>query len=134
MTQIATVTALPVPGGDGRVELTVTRQGACSHDCKSCGGCEGKRLTIHAGSSIPLELGDRVEVYSDNRVLGAAALVYLGPVVLFLLGYLLSAGAAEGWRYLWGGAGFALGLAGAAVCDRLARKKRAISYQVTRKL
>lgn len=114
MTQIGTVTALP--GGDGQVELTVRRQSACGHDCAGCGGCAGQELVIHARTDIPLALGDRVEVYSGGRVLGIAALVYLGPVALFLLGYLLSAGAAEAARYLWGGAGFALGLAGAAVC------------------
>ena len=111
MTQIGTVTALP--GGDGQVELTVRRQSACGHDCAGCGGCAGQELVIHARTDIPLALGDRVEVYSGGRVLGIAALVYLGPVALFLLGYLLSAGAAEAARYLWGGAGFALGLAGA---------------------
>ncbi|MCI9390834.1 MAG: SoxR reducing system RseC family protein [Oscillospiraceae bacterium] len=132
MTQIGTVTALP--GGDGQVELTVRRQSACGHDCAGCGGCAGQELVIHARTDIPLALGDRVEVYSGGRVLGIAALVYLGPVALFLLGYLLSAGAAEAARYLWGGAGFALGLAGAAVCDRRLRKRRAVTYRVTRKL
>lgn len=75
-----------------------------------------------------------MEVYSGGGVLGIAALVYLGPVALFLLGYLLSAGAAEAARYLWGGAGFVLGLAGAAVCDRRLKKRRAVTYRVTRKL
>ena len=132
MTQIGTVTALP--GGDGQVELTVRRQSACGHDCAGCGGCAGQELVIHARTDIPLALGDRVEVYSGGRVLGIAALVYLGPVALFLLGYLPSAGAAEAARYLWGGAGFALGLAGAAVCDRRLKKRRAVTYRVTRKL
>ena len=132
MTQIGTVTALP--GGDGQVELTVRRQSACGHDCAGCGGCAGQELVIHARTDIPLALGDRVEVYSGGRVLGIAALVYLGPVALFLLGYLLSAGAAEAARYLWGGAGFVLGLAGAAGCDRRLKKRRAVTYRVTRKL
>ena len=132
MTQIGTVTALP--GGDGQVELTVRRQSACGHDCAGCGGCAGQELVIHSRTDSPLALGDRVEVYSGGGVLGIAALVYLGPVALFLLGYLLSAGAAEAARYLWGGAGFVLGLAGAAVCDRRLKKRRAVTYRVTRKL
>ena len=131
MTQIGTVTALP--GGDGQVELTVRRQSACGHDCAGCGGCAGQELVIHARTDIPLALGDRVEVYSGGRVLGIAALVYLGPVALFLLGYLLSAGAAEAARYLWGGAGFALGLAGAAGGDRPRRNRRAVNNTVNRK-
>ena len=132
MTQIGTVTALP--GGNGQVELTVRRQSACGHDCAGCGGCAGQELVIHAGTDIPLALGDRVEVYSGGGVLGIAALVYLGPVALFLLGYLLSAGAAEAARYLWGGAGFVLGLAGAAGCSRPHKKPSAGTYRVTRKL
>ncbi len=81
MTQTATVTALPaVPGG--QVELTIVRQTACGHSCDGCGRCAGKarELVIRAGSDIPVALGDQVEVYSDNRVLGAAALTVYPPV------------------------------------------------------
>lgn len=110
MTQTATVTALSaVPGG--MVEVTVARQTACGHSCDGCGRCAGRSpdLVIRASSDIPVALGDRVEVYSDNKVLGYAALVYGVPVVLFLLGYLLPASLPEPWRYACGGLGFALG-------------------------
>ena len=135
MTQIATVTALPAMAG-GQVEVTVTRQSACSHNCESCGGCGARAVdvVVHAGSDIPLALGDKVEIYSDNKVLGAAALVYLGPVVLFLLGYLLPSSLAEGARYLCGGLGFLLGLAGAVACDRFMRRRNDVRYRVARKL
>lgn len=135
MTQIATVTALPAAAG-GQVEVTVTRRSACGHDCESCGGCGGQavNLVVYAGSDIPLALGDQVEIYSDNRVLGAAALVYLGPVVLFLLGYLLPASLPEGARYFCGGLGFLLGLAGAMAWDRRTRRRSDVNYRVTRKL
>lgn len=135
MTQTATVTALPaVPGG--QVELTIVRQTACGHSCDGCGRCAGKaqKLVIQAGSDIPVALGDQVEVYSDNRVLGAAALVYGLPVVLFLLGYLLPSSLPEPGRCLCGGLGFALGLAGAIACDRLVKKRSGISYRIVRKL
>ncbi len=135
MTQTATVTALPaVPGG--LVELTVTRQTACGHSCDGCGRCAGKApdLVIRAGSDVPVELGDRVEVYSDNRVLGVAALVYGLPVALFLLGYLLPGFLPEGWRYACGGIGFLLGLAVAVVCDRRVKRKASLSYRIIRKL
>lgn len=97
MTQIATVTALP---GPGTAEVTVARHTACGHDCENCAGCGTKsaKVVIRASAAIPLTVGDRVEVYSDSRVLGFAALVYLGPVALFLLGYLLPAGLPEGAR------------------------------------
>ena len=135
MTQTATVTALPaVPGG--QVELTIVRQTACGHSCDGCGRCAGRaqELVIRAGSDIPVALGDQVEVYSDNRVLGAAALVYGLPVVLFLLGYLLPSSLPEPGRCLCGGLGFALGLAGAIACDRLVKKRSGISYRIVRKL
>ena len=135
MTQIATVTALPaVPGGP--VELTVVRQTACGHSCDGCGRCAGRSpgLVIRAESDVSVALGDRVEVYSDNRVLGFAALVYGLPVALFLLGYLLPGFLAEGWRYACGGAGFLLGLAAAVLCDRRAKRRAAVSYRITRKL
>lgn len=133
MTQIGTVTAVPEPGA---AVVQVARQSACAHNCAGCAGCGAMAgsLSVRARSALELSPGDRVELYSDGRVLGIAALVYLGPVALFLLGYLLSAGAAEAARYLWGGAGFALGLAGAAVCDRRLKKRRAVTYRVTRKL
>ena len=132
MTQIATVTAVP---GPGQVEVSVRRQTACGHDCENCAGCgtgSAVQLVVRAETEVPLETGDRVEIYSDNRLLGIAALVYLGPVVLFLLGYLLPPALPEGARYLCGGLGFALGLAGAVLCDR--GMKRSVSYRVTRKL
>ena len=66
--------------------------------------------------------------------LGAAALVYGLPVVLFLLGYLLPSSLPEPGRCLCGGLGFALGLAGAIACDRLVKKRSGISYRIVRKL
>ena len=135
MTQTATVTALPaVPGG--QVELTIVRQTACGHSCDGCGRCAGKaqELVIRAGSDIPVALGDQVEVYSDNRVLGAAALVYGLPVVLFLLGYLLPSSLPEPGRGLCAGLGFARGLAGAAACEKKEKKRSGISYRIVRKL
>ena len=135
MTQIATVTALPAAPG-GLVELTVVRQTACGHSCDGCGRCAGKArdLVIRAESDVGVALGDRVEVYSDNKVLGFAALVYGLPVVLFLLGYLLPGFLPEGWRYACGGAGFLLGLIAAVLCDRRVKRQSAVSYRIIRKL
>ena len=123
-----------VPGG--QVELTIARQTACGHSCDGCGGCAGRdrELVIYAGSDVPVSLGDRVEVWSDNRVLGFAALVYGLPVVLFLLGCLLPGSLPEPWRYACGGAGFVLGLLTAVACDRLVKKRRGVSYRIVRKL
>ena len=134
MTQIGTVTAVPEPGA---AVVQVARQSACAHNCAGCAGCGAMAgsLSVRARTALELSPGDRVELYSDGRVLGIAALVYLGPAVLFLAGYLLPAGLPEGLRYACGGLGFALGLLGAVVCDRrLRRRGGAVRYQVIRKL
>lgn len=135
MTQTATVTAVRAPG---LVQVTVARQTACGHDCEHCAGCgmQAGSMTVLAATELPLSPGDRVEVYtSSGRVLPLAALVYLVPVALFLLGYLLPAGAPDWGRALGGAAGFAAGLAGAILLDRrLRRQGGAVTYQVTRKL
>lgn len=133
MTQIAIVTAVPDPG---IAVVTVARQTACGHDCENCAGCgvQAGSLTVQARTDIPVAPGDRVELHSSQRVLAVAALVYLVPVFLFLLGYLLSGGLTEGLRYLCGGAGFVLGLVCAAVYDRRVRRSRAITYEIIRKL
>ena len=134
MTQLATVTAVPL---EGQVEVSVTRQTACGHDCENCGGCgagTARQLLVRAETELPLVPGDRVEIYSGNGLLWAAALVYLGPVALFLLGYLLPGGLTEGARALCGGLGFLLGLAAAVVWDRLVQRRSGVRYRVTRKL
>lgn len=134
MTQIGTVTSVPEPN---TAVVRVVRQSACAHDCAGCAGCGAMpgSLSVRARTELDLSPGDRVELYSDNRVLGIAALVYLGPAALFLAGYLLPAGLAEAARYACGGLGFALGLLGAAAWDRrLRRRGGAVRYQVARKL
>ena len=107
MTQIGTVTAVPEPGA---AVVQVARQSACAHNCAGCAGCGAMAgsLSVRARSALELSPGDRVELYSDGRVLGIAALVYLGPAVLFLAGYLLPAGLPEGLRYACGGLGLSL--------------------------
>jgi len=131
VTRIATVTAV-LP--DGGALVTVPRETACGHDCGRCGGCgaQAGSLTVRAAAAVPVAPGDRV-VLESGGVLGAAALVYLLPVALFFLGCLVPLSAPAG-RYLCGGLGFALGLLAAAACDRRARKKGTIRYQISRKL
>lgn len=142
MKQIATVTALP---GQGVAEVTVARKTACGHDCENCAGCgavDAGSFTVRAHTDISVALGDKVEIYTDQKVLSAAALVYLVPLALFLMGYmgtgfwyrLVSASVAEPLRYACGGLGFALGVVLAVVYDRYMRCKRAITYQILRKL
>ncbi len=141
MKQTATVTALP---GRGVAEVTVARQTACGHDCENCAGCgaQAGSFTVRARTDIDLSLGDKVEIYTGQKVLNAAALVYLVPVLLFLVGYMasgflyqyLTATLVEPARYACGGLGFVLGLLLAVAYDRSIRRRQAITYQVLRKL
>ena len=95
MTQIATVEKKLEPGF---VEISVPRKSACGHDCEECAGCGMTGAAIHARASDPIgvEPGDKVVVQSETKkLLGVVALVYLLPVIAFLLGYFLSDGLAE---------------------------------------
>ena len=134
MTQTATVAAVP---GPGVARVTVARQSACCHDCASCGGCGATpgAITVLAETDLDLTPGDLVELYSrSGRILPIAALVYLGPVILFLAGYLLPLGLSDGGRGLMGGAGFVLGLGLAVLADRRLRRSGGAGYRVVRKL
>ena len=100
MTQIATVEKIL---DAGFVEISVPRKSACGHDCEECAGCGMTGAAIHARASDPVGVkpGDKVVVQSETKkLLGVVALVYLLPVVAFLLGYFLSEGLAEKVRYI----------------------------------
>ena len=133
MKQIATVSRMV---GTDMAEVTVVRQSACSHDCANCAGCTSQPsvITVRARCGISVSEGDKVEVYSDNRVLGYAVLVYLVPLALFLLGYFLFPDQSETVRYITGGSGFVLGIVLAVVCDRIVRRNNMMSYQILRKI
>ena len=99
MTQIATVEKL-LPGG--YAEISVPRKTACGHDCEECAGCgmTGAAIKARAKNDPNAQPGEKVVVESSTKkLLGVVALVYVLPVVGFLLGYFLSEGLTEGWRY-----------------------------------
>jgi len=133
MKQIATVTRMI---GTDTAEVIVVRETACGHDCENCGGCgaQGSCISVCARTNFAVEPGDMVELFSDNRVLGFAALVYLLPVVLFFVGYFSFPFFQENLRYLCGGVGFAVGIILAVLQDRRVRRNNALSYQILRKI
>ncbi len=77
---------------DGRASVSVERQTACGGNCASCGGCAYKNvLTAIAENRVGARVGDRITLRSRTEgVIGAAALVYLLPILTFLVGYLLA--------------------------------------------
>lgn len=132
MTQIATVEKKLE---EGFVEISVPRKSACGHDCEECAGCGMTGAAIHARASDPVGVspGDKVVVQSETKkLLGVVALVYLLPVVAFLLGYFLSEGLSEGVRY-----GIAIAAAVAAFIpsifyDRYAKRHEVLTYTIVR--
>ena len=133
MTQIATVERLLA--GDYAV-ISVPRKSACGHDCEECAGCgvTGAAVQARAANPIGAKPGQKVVVQSDTqKMLGIVALVYLTPVVLFLVGYFATIAVASApIRYLCGGIGFVLGILIAVAYDRRLRRQGGLRFTIVR--
>ena len=117
---------------DGTAQVLHIRQSACSGDCHQCAGCGAaeESLMLTARNPIGARPGDLVVIRSESGpVLTAAAVLYILPLVLFFLGYILG----MTWQLgaLVGGLAFALGIVLAVVYDRLVAKKRKTVYTIT---
>ena len=128
MTQTGVVTRLLQGGG---AEVAVERGTACGGHCDGCETCiYAKRLLIEADNDIYAKPGDRVILESETgSVLGAAAMIYLLPVLLFFAAYAVAAAAGlrEGLCVLISLAGAALGGVLAAL---LGRRRRSPSFRI----
>ena len=132
MTQIATVEK---DLGGGYAEISVPRKSACGHDCEECAGCGMTGAAIHARAKndVGAQRGDKVVVESSSKKLfGVIALVYVLPVVCFVLGYFLTEGLAENWRYAIAIGGAVLRFLPCIAFDRYARKKELLTYNILR--
>ena len=132
MTQIATVEKIL---DAGFVEISVPRKSACGHDCEERAGCGMTGAAIHARASDPVGVkpGDKVVVQSETKkLLGVVALVYLLPVVAFLLGYFLSEGLAEKVRYIIAIAAAAAAFLPSIFYDRYAKRHEVLTYTIMR--
>lgn len=111
---------------DGTAQVVHIRQSACSGDCHQCSGCGAARETVMLTARNPIGAapGELVKISSASApVLGAAAVLYLLPLVLFFAGYLINA-----WA---GGLGFVLGIGIAVVYDRTVARKKQPVYTIT---
>ncbi len=118
---------------DGTAQVMHIRQSACSGDCHKCSGCGAveQKLLLEAKNTVGARPGDIVTVEADSRqVLTGAAVLYMLPMLLFFLGYLLGAAF---WQQgpLTGGIAFAAGLFLAWVYDRRVAEKRKTEYTIT---
>ena len=136
MTQNATVVELLE---NGQAKIVVARQSACAHDCSKCaGGCGATVSPVYAQAENPIGAvpGDKVVVESSTKtVLGTALIVYLLPLALFLVGFLLGLGRVpDKMEYLLGVLGFGIGLLLAKAWDRKLKKKGGLVFRITGKL
>ena len=134
MTQIATVEKIL---DHGYARISVPRKSACGHDCEECAGCGVTGAAVHARAKndVGAQAGQKVVVESSTKkLLGVVALVYLLPVVFFLLGYFLSEGMGEAVRYLISIGAFALSFIPCILYDRYARRHETLTYTIPRLL
>lgn len=132
MTQIATVEEIL---SGGYAMISVPRKSACGHDCEECAGCgmTGAAIKARAKNKAGAQPGQKVIVESSTKkLLGVVALVYMLPVVLFLLGYFLSAGLVENLRYAIAIGAAALSMVPIVLYDRHARRNETLTYTILR--
>lgn len=133
MTQIATVEKIL---DSHYAEISVPRKSACGHDCEECAGCgmTGAAIRAKALNEIGAAPGEKVVVESSTKkLMGVVLLVYMLPVVLFLLGYFLSEGLAESWRYAIAIAAAIISFIPCVFYDRFARRREVLTYTIMRR-
>ena len=112
-------------------EVAVTRTTACGGNCGSCESCIFQsELKALANNRIGAKPGQRVVISSSSRtVFSAALLVYIMPLLFFLVGYAVSSifGASEGVCVL---VSFFF-LAVSAVVLIVSQKKKGSAKQIT---
>ena len=75
---------------DDKAKVLFIRESACGGNCSSCAGCGGRTLTAEVINCINAKPGDKVLVESKtSKVLLSAFLVYIFPLVVFILCYVL---------------------------------------------
>ncbi len=129
MTQLVKVRKL---NPDGTAQVMLIRQSACSGDCHKCSGCGAAQetLLLDARNPIGAKPGELVNIESESGpVLAAAAVLYMLPLVLFLVGY--AVGSLWQLGALVGCLSFAAAIGLAVAYDRLVMKKRQTVYTIT---
>lgn len=117
---------------DGTAMVIHLRESACSGDCHKCSGCGAAKeyLLFEVINPIGARVGDLVKIESETGpVLKAAVVLYMMPLVLFFVGYIigmsLNAGALAGCL------GFVLGIVLVVIYDRRLQKKQKTIYTIT---
>lgn len=136
MTQNAVVTNII---NEGLAEVAVKRDSACGHSCASCGGgCTSiagvqSTIKITAKNLIGACIGDSVIIESKTAaVLSLAALVYLFPLDLLLIGFGICSGLrlSEGLSVVISILAFVIGCLITVFINKRLRKDRQLSVAI----
>lgn len=119
---------------DDMAEVVVARATACGGNCGSCESCMFQtELRAEARNLIQAKPGQRVTISSkSSRIFGAAFLVYVMPLLFFLLGYALAAaaGAGDGIRIAVSFASLLVSALILVLSQRLNKKKKPITFDI----
>lgn len=133
MTQDAVVIKL-LP--NGMAEVAVTRMTACGGNCGSCESCIFQsELRATARNSIGAKPGQKVVIATQSsKIFGAAFLVYVVPLLLFILGYAAAylSGAGEGLCIAASFFGLLLGAALLVITQRNKKESDQITFEIIR--
>ena len=71
-------------------EVEIKRSTACGESCASCGLCAGQTSVVTVSNELGAAVGDSVIIdMADKKVLGAAFLVYIVPLIALIAGYFI---------------------------------------------
>lgn len=132
MTQDAVVTRV-FP--NGLAEVAVTRGTACGSNCGNCESCAFQNeLKAIAKNTVHATPGEKVVIESvSSRIFSAAFLLYIVPFIALFIGYAIAAvnALSEGMCILLSFAAFALAVAVVVVCQRINKRKKPITFEIT---
>lgn len=116
-------------------EIEVTRKSACGDNCATCSGCDKPNYIAISIAKNPkgAKVGDVVNVESKaSYVLKGAAYIYMLPLILFFIGYLVPSAFTENESVKngIGFIGFCLGIFLAGLYSKRMQKKNEINLEI----
>lgn len=133
MTQDAVVTKV-FP--NGMAEVVVARGTACGSNCGNCESCVFQNeIKAFAKNSVHAKLGEKVVIESlSSRIFGAAFIVYIVPMLVFVIGYIIAAscGLSEGMSVLCSFIAFCAAVAVIVVYQRRSKRKNPIKFEIVK--
>ena len=133
MTQDAVVTRV-FP--NGLAEVAVTRGTACGSNCGNCESCAFQsELKAIAKNTVHATPGEKVVIESvSSRIFSAAFLLYIVPFIALFVGYAIAAANAlsEGMCILASFAAFAVAVTVVVIYQRINKRKKPITFEITK--